>query len=84
MKAPLLGGDEEGDDVDVPWAGWRQARVAVDVVGDTVLADAAGGAGPAVAEFLRADLAQGLHQAGPSGGGARRRRAEDSSIGMAP
>ncbi len=63
-EAPFIGGDEKGNDVDLPRPVGSEG-IAVDVVGDSVLANAALGAAPAAAQLFRADLLQGLHQVRP-------------------
>ena len=63
-KAPLVGRNEQRNEIDLP--GTADAlRIAVDVIGDAVFADAALGAGKTFFQFVRAEFAQRLNETGP-------------------
>ncbi len=63
-KPPLVRRNQQRDNIDLPRA-IRSQWIAIDVVGDSVLANAALSAAPAAAQLLRANLSQRLHQVRP-------------------
>ena len=63
-ETPLVRRNQQRNDVDFPRSICPE-RIAVDVVGDSVLANAALGTAPASSQLLGADLSKRLHQVRP-------------------
>ena len=62
--APLVGGNEERDNIDFPGPICTEG-ITVDIVGDAIFANATLGAGTPPSQLLRSDCAQRLHQVSP-------------------
>ena len=63
-EAPIVRRNQQRNDVDLPRSICAE-RITVDVVGDSVLANAALGTAPASSQFFGADLPERLHQVRP-------------------